>query len=85
MSTNSFLKQFAQAVQSPNFSLLIEWRRGSFWSAVFLERSQFWSAPTCRRFSLMRPVADVVEVSLWKKRGVKPPLTKALTGQRTPK
>jgi hypothetical protein len=39
---------FAQAVQSSNFSLRIR----------FLVCAEFWSAPTCGRFSLLRPIAD---------------------------
>jgi general stress protein 26 len=52
---------------------------------VALECAFFWSALTCQRFGRSRPVATIARWEPLNALGVKPPRTKALTGQRTPK
>jgi hypothetical protein len=46
---------------------------------------QFWSALTCQRFGSVATCRDLRLIELSKNVGVRPPKTKALTGQRTPK
>jgi hypothetical protein len=45
---------------------------------------QIWSALTCQRFGRSRPVATYGWLIAGQACGVRPPQTKALTGQRTP-
>ena len=42
----------------------------------------FWSALTCQRFGSVATCRDLVKLT--RRRGARPPRTKALTGQRTP-
>src|SRR6185295_15974161 len=45
----------------------------------------FWSALTCQRFKSIATCRGHWLVEFYERQGVKPPWTKALTGQRTPK
>jgi hypothetical protein len=53
---------------------------------IGLKQAALWSAVTCHRFGRLRPVAAWGRLEFAAgSAGVKPPQTKALTGQRTPK